>query len=59
MRIKMKPVDVKGNAYIDYSKEVNEKDSEFKFGDRVRISKHKKTFTKRYTPNSYEDVFDN
>ena len=25
--IKMKPVDVKGNTYIDFKKEVNEKDS--------------------------------
>ena len=44
--IKMKPVDVKDNAYIDFSKEVNDKDSKFKVGDHVRISKHRKTFAK-------------
>ena len=28
--IKMKPVDVKGNTYIDFEKEVNDKDPKFK-----------------------------
>ena len=42
--IKMKPVDVKDNTYIDSmelhsSKEVNDKDPKFKVGDHVRISK--------------------
>ena len=36
--IKMKPIDVKGNTYINISK-----DPKFKVGDHVRISK-KKTF---------------
>ena len=36
--IKMKPVDVKDNTYIDFKKEVNDKDSKFKVGDHVRIS---------------------
>ena len=36
--IKMKPVDVKGNTYIDSRKEVNDKDLKFKVGDHVRIS---------------------
>ena len=35
--IKMKPVDVKSNTYIDSSKEVNNKDPKFKIGDIVRI----------------------
>ena len=39
--IKMKPVDVKGNTYIDFKKEVNDKDHKFKVGDHVRISKYK------------------
>ena len=34
----MKPVNVKYNAWIDSSKEVNDNDRKFKFGDRVRIS---------------------
>ena len=31
--IKIKPVDVKDNAYIDSSKEVNNKDRKFKVSD--------------------------
>ena len=55
--IKMKPVDVKDNTYIDFKKEVNDKDPKFKVGDHVRISKYKSIFTKGYTPNWSEDVF--
>ena len=42
--IKMKPVDVKDNTYIDFEKEVNDKDPKFKVGNYVRISKYKKYF---------------
>ena len=49
--IKMKPVDVKDNTYIDSSKEVNDKNPKFKVGDLVRISKYKNIFAKGYTPN--------
>ena len=35
--IKMKPIDVKGNTYINFGKEVNDKDPKFKVGDNVRI----------------------
>ena len=38
--IKMKPVDVKDNTYIDSSKEVNDKDPKFKVCDHVGISKY-------------------
>ena len=31
--IKMKPVDVKDNTYINFEKEVNDKDPKFKIGD--------------------------
>ena len=55
--IKMNPVDVKDNAYIDFGKEVNQKDPKFKVGDHIKISKHKNIFTKRYTPNWSEEVF--
>ena len=55
--IKMKSVDVKDNTYIEFSKKVNGKDPKFKVGDRVRISKQKNIFAKRYTPNSSEEVF--
>ena len=47
--IKMKPVDVKDNTYIDFSKNVNDKDVKFKVGDHVRISKYKNIFAKGYT----------
>ena len=42
--IKMKPVDVKDNTYIDFKKEVNDKDLKFKIGDHVRISKIQEYF---------------
>ena len=45
--IKMKPIDVKDNTYINTSKEINNKDPKFKVGDHVRISKYKKHFCKR------------
>ena len=44
--IKMKPVDVKDNTYINFEKEVNNKDLKFKVGDYVRISKYKNIFAK-------------
>ena len=55
--IKIKPVDVKDNAYIKFSKDVNDEDPKFKVGDHVRISKYKNTFPKGYTPNWSEEVF--
>ena len=42
--IKVKPVSVKDNAYIDFNKEVNDKDPKFKVVDHVRISKYKNIF---------------
>ena len=55
--IKMKLVDVKNNAYIDFKKEVNDKDPKFKVGDYVRISKYKNIFAKGYSPNWSEEIF--
>ena len=55
--IKMKPVDVENNTCIDFEKEVNDKDPEFKVGDYVRISKYKNIFAKGYMPNWSEEVF--
>ena len=49
--IKMKPIDVRDNTYINIGKEVNDNDPKFKVGDSVRISKYKKKFAKGYTPN--------
>ena len=55
--VKMKPFDVKDNTYIDFKKEVNNKDPEFNVGDHVRISKYKNIFAKGYTPNWSEELF--
>ena len=55
--IKMKPIDVKDNTYINTDKETNDKDPKFKVGDHVRISKYKNIFAKSYTPNWSEEVF--
>ena len=55
--IKVKPIDVEDNTYIDSKKEVNDKDPKFKVGDHVRISKYKNIFAKGYTPNWSEEVF--
>ena len=51
--IKMKPVDVKDNTYMDSNENVNDKDPKFKVGDHVRISKYKVS----YTTNWSEEVF--
>ena len=55
--IKMKPVDVKSNTYIESSKEINNKDPKFEIGDTVRILDYKNIFVKCYAPNWYEEVF--
>ena len=55
--IKMKPVDVKDNKYIDFEKEVNDKDPKRKVCDHVRISKYKNIFARGYTLNWSEEVF--
>ena len=52
--IKMKPIDVKDNTYIDFGKKVNDNDPKFKVGDHIRISN---IFAKGYTPNWSEEVF--
>ena len=53
----MKPVDVKDDTYIDFKKEVYDRDPKFKVGDQVRISKYKNIFAKEYTPNWTQEVF--
>ena len=55
--IKMKPIGVKDNTYINTDKEINDKTPRFKVGDHVRISKYKNIFAKGYTPNWSEEVF--
>ena len=55
--IKINPIDVKDNKYINTSKKINYKDPKFKVGDRVRISKYKNIFAKGFIPNWSEEVF--
>ena len=54
IKIKSKDVGDNKRVYID---ERNEKDSRFKIGDRVRISKFKNIFAKGYTPNWSREIF--
>ena len=55
--IKRKPVDVKPNRYLHFTKEISNKDPKFNSGDTVRTSKHKNIFAKDYTSNQAEDIF--
>ena len=55
--IKMRPKDVVNNNKRVYIDEHNEKDSRFKVGDRVRISKFENIFAKGYTPNWSREIF--
>ena len=57
IKSKMKPADVKDNAYIDSRKEVNDDRPKFKVGDYVRISNYENIFAKGYTPNWFEEDF--
>ena len=51
----MKPVGVMSSTYIDFGIKSNEKDSKFKVGNYLRISKHN-IFAKGYVPNWSEEV---
>ena len=55
--IKLKPVDVKSNTYINSSKEINDENPKFIIGDIAGISKYKNIFVKDYIPNWSEEVF--
>ena len=55
--IKMKLADVKSNINIGASKEINDKNLNFKIGNHVRISKYNFFFAKGFTPSWPEDVF--
>ena len=56
--IKMKLVNITSSAYIDFiAKKNKNKDTKFKVGDDVRISKYKSIFAKGYTSNLSEEVF--
>ena len=45
------------SAYIDCSKEINDKDHKFKVGDIVKISRYKNIFAKGYVPNWSGELF--
>ena len=55
--IKMKPINLKSDIYLDSSKEINNKDPKFKIDDIVRISKYKNICEKGYTVYWSEEVF--
>ena len=56
--IKMKPIDVTSDSYVEYNEDSNEKDCKFKVGDRVRVSKKKKKMSvKGYTQKWSEEIF--
>ena len=53
----MKPIDVRNNTYIDFDKEVNDKNSKFPVDDNVKILKNKNIFVIWYTSNWSEEAF--
>ena len=55
--IEIRPMDVKNDTFAEYNEESNEKDTKFKVGDHVRISKYKNISAKVYTTNWSEEVF--
>ena len=55
--IKMKPIEVKHNTYIDSSKEFNDKNDKCKVSDHGGTSKYKNILAKGCTPNWSEEVF--
>ena len=55
--IKIKPIDVTNDSYVEYNEDFNKKGPKFKANDHVRISKYKNIFAKGYVPNWPEEVF--
>ena len=55
--IKMKPIDVKNNSFAEYNEGSNEKDSKFKVGYHVKISKYKNILAKVNPRNRSEKIF--
>ena len=51
--IKIKPIDVTNDSYVEYNENSNKKGPKFKVNDHVRI---KKIFAKGYVPNWSEEV---
>ena len=55
--IKIKPIDVTGDSYLEYNEDSIKKSPKFKVNDHVKISKSKNIFAKGYVPNWSEEVF--
>ena len=55
--IKMKPINVTDDSFVEYNEESNKKDPKFKVGHHVRISKYKNIFAKGYSANWSKEVF--
>ena len=55
--IKMKPIDVTNESYVEYNEDSNKKGPKLKVNEHVRISKYKNIFAKGYVPNWSEEVF--
>ena len=55
--IKMKPIEVANDSYVEYNDHFNKKGRKFKVNHHVRISKYKNIFAKGYVPNWSEEVF--
>ena len=55
--IKMKPIYVTSDSFVEYNEDFNKKGPKFKVNDHVRISKCKYIFAKGYVPNWSEEVF--
>ena len=46
--IKIKPIDVTGDSYVEYNEGSNKKDPKFKVNDHARTSKYKNIFAKGF-----------
>ena len=55
--IKMKPIDVTNDSFVEYNEDSNKKSPKYKVGGHLRISKYRNIFTKGYVPNWSEEVF--
>ena len=55
--IKMKPIDVTSDSYVECNEDSNVVKPKVKVGDLVSISKYKNIFAKEFTQNWSEEVF--
>ena len=53
----MKAIDLKSSFYDEYNIVSNAKDTNFKPGDHIRISKYRNIFAKGYDPSWSKEVF--